>query len=191
MKKYLITIISIMLIAMVLCSCFDGGGGVVPSGDGQQESESAENDDADSADSWDPGDAYIPDEDEVLEGETLEARLPYLERDHWEKKGNVYVFVTKDDDCDGEYTITAAGNTATLTVDFNYSSDNKEMLEFYKDDKEATESVCAYWYLRATDATGITQGSVKYTMMVGGKKAKEGKMTYDEALEAYNSYGAD
>ena len=65
------------------------------------------------------------------------------------------------------------------------------MIAFYKDDKEAGRSICAYWYLRATFVTKIDKGSVHYKLVVGDTLVLEDDMPYETADEAYNSYFAD
>ena len=201
MKKKIAIILAIMIMVMPLSSCskwlgLDESDGTPGTGnesadysnevDEEEEEEEIEEDD------WDPDDQFIPDDEAELGGKTLEDRLAYLKRDGWklsEKK--TYVFTTDDDDCKGTYTITAKENDAVLTVDFDYGLDNTEMLNFYKDDKNAARAICAYWYFRATDATGILEGTVKYTLTVGDKNVAEGQMTYEQADEAYTGYFSD
>lgn len=194
MKRTLIIILGIMLMVLPMYSCGSKDDADTVSGgqDSQIEDNNEELDEEDiEPDGWDPEDINIPDEDMEFKGETLEQRLPYLKNDGWQAKGNAYVFTTENDGNTGEYTIKASGYDAEITVDFDYGGKNKEMTTFYKGDTDAAAAVCSYWYLRATDVTGITEGSVKYTLKIGGSKVTEGELTYDQAIDAYNGYFSD
>ena len=195
MKKTLIIILGIMLMVLPMYSC--GSKDDADTGSGGQGAEITDTDGEESdegevvEDDWDPTDINIPEEGTNFRGETLEERLPYLKNDGWKAKGTAYVFTTEDEGCTGEYSVKASDYDAEVTVSFDYGKNNKEMLAFYKENKESAAAVCSYWYLRATDVTGITEGSVSYTLKIDGKKAADGELTYEQAIEAYDGYYSD
>ena len=124
-------------------------------------------------------------------GDTLEERLSLLTQDGWSEKDGAYVYLTDEEDCKGEYTITAKENDADVTVSFDYISANDEMVDFYKDDPGAGKAVCAYWYLRAVAVLDAPLGVETYRLLVGGTEVASGSMTYEEAEEAYDAYFED
>lgn len=132
------------------------------------------------------------DEDELAAaGETLEERLPLLKQDGWKEEEGSFVYTTEEEDCNGRYVITAKENVADVTVTFDYFSDTKEMVDFYKKDPGAAKAVCAYWYLRAVAVLDAPLGSENYSMIVGETEVVSGSMTYEEAEEAYDDYYED
>ncbi len=199
MKKKLTIFLILMLVIMSFTACFkdsDDSGSSGSDGNQSQTSEDAEemddeDDEEGNPDGWDAADTYQPDEDMVYNGKTLQERLKYLKLDGWIQKGDSYVFTTDDEDCKGEYKISANGNDADLTVTFDYGGDNNEMIAFYKEDKDASRSICAYWYLRAAYVTSIEEGSVHYVLKVGNTKVIDDSMTYEDADDAYDTYFAD
>ena len=132
------------------------------------------------------------DEDKLEKaGTTLEERLSLLKKDGWKKSGNAYVYTTNEDDCDGEYSITAKGNNADVTVSFDYFDDNDEMITFYKEDPGMGQAVCAYWYMRAVAVLDAPLGSTRYSLNVSGTEVVSGSMTYAEAESIYDKYYED
>ncbi len=166
-----------LVLALSLGACSRNGGGETGLEDGEIEV------------SMDDENEVKQLDDEQLEksGDTLEARLPLLTEDGWKADGDKYVYTT-DEENTGEYRISAAGNVADLEVSFDYGASNEEMVDFYKEDKDAVRAVTAYWYMRATGVLGIYEGNVKYVFKVGDKVVGEGNMTFDEAAEACEDY---
>ncbi|MBR2539984.1 MAG: hypothetical protein IKE85_04000 [Mogibacterium sp.] len=177
MRKFIVLLISILLMLMPLTSCFSGSQG---GGGGSQASKNESSEDADESE-------LMP---EIEPGtfKNLEEGLSALKDQGWKKSGDEYVYTTNEDGTKGEYRISAKGNKATLTVDFDYGADNNEMTDFYKDDAEAAMAVPAYWYSYVAAMLGISQGSADYTLSVAGKTVSTGTMTYDEAVDAANDY---
>ena len=173
--------ISILLCIMLACLCFAAC------------SKSAEDTEEEMEEVTREAENITEVEDEVLEkaGETLTDRLSLLEKDGWKEKDGSYVYTTDEDDCKGEYTITANGNDADITVAFDYGADNSEMIDFYKSDTGAGKAICAYWYLRAVAVLDAPLGTENYKLLVDGTEVISGSMTYEEAEDIYDQYYED
>ena len=177
MKKYLSVLLCMVLAFSCLAAC----------------SKSAEDTEEEMEETTREAEMITEVDEKELEkaGETLIDRLSLLKKDGWEEKDGAYVYTTDEDDCKGEYTITANGNDADITVSFDYGDDNSEMIDFYKEDPGAGQAVCAYWYLRAVAVLDAPLGVENYKLLVGGTEVVSGSMTYDEAEEIYDHYYED
>lgn len=181
MKKY----ISLLLCLALACAAFTacGNRGAVDPSESEEEMGEVRSE----------AEQITEVDEDVLEkaGATLEDRLSLLRQDGWKKKDGAYVYTTEDEECNGEYVITAKGNDANVTVTFDYFGDNAEMIDFYKEDPGAGQAVCAYWYLRAVAVLDAPLGNENYKLIVGDNEIVKGSMTYDEAEDIYDQYYED